>query len=788
MNSPKKNARICLKKYQTNIFKPNQINKNETKFSRIFNKINDREKKYLQKKIFSKSNTFNEYFNISKSKSISNLTSSNKRFKEYNNKKLKNKILFEKIKNINPKKNVIMKKNQINLNRKNNIHSSNIFPIFINQRFKKILKKNKSNHKLKNPTLTYIGNASKKSFQTQKNKNTISNIPIIKKSEENKFKIKNISKNIIKYSLSKINFNKNSTNTQSNKRKKNLEINARRSLNFIFTKIRKIKSNKDYLRHINNISISNSRESMKLFKNRFTKMTSKISLNSSDYKSSSKGKNEDNDDTYFKNSEIIRTILTTSNEKSQQRKRVQKITKIYQFNIKTEISNTFNYLDKNFDINQKSRNLKISKESFITINNNKNEKGKKTIYIIKPKYKKIKVKTLKSNLTYNLNKMKFITKNKKLKTLTNNLIKKGNLTINKELDSSEKDKHQMKNKDIKFGRNKIKYLRSRMKIENLKTLNKREMKNKLNEILGYNNLIKIIFSFCEGDINLLNKISIISKDIYKKIKPFIYKKISSMIYKYNSNIDTKNKIKKYIMKHRSLFKLSSSLLYIRYNDLLFESNKYDNEIKKDLTRTFPDNILFKYGNIYYNKLYHILTAYANLNKNIGYNQGINYIAAHILYIFENEMDELIFLDALINKLNLDKILDNNLNNEFYEKIFRNINSFILKQMPKLDKFLSDIKLNIEFFTTNWILTLFGDSIDNEFLVIIWDYMIIFGWKFIKYFILNILLKSENDILNSTENNLTFIKKNLLRKEKFRNNSDKIVRDTEQMMINDDNII
>ena len=414
--------------------------------------------------------------------------------------------------------------------------------------------------------------------------------------------------------MSKINFNKNSTNTQSNKRKKNLEINARRSLNFIFTKIRKIKSNKDYLRHINNISISNSRESMKLFKNRFTKMTSKISLNSSDYKSSSKGKNEDNDDTYFKNSEIIRTILTTSNEKSQQRKRVQKITKIYQFNIKTEISNTFNYLDKNFDINQKSRNLKISKESFITINNNKNEKGKKTIYIIKPKYKKIKVKTLKSNLTYNLNKMKVITKNKKLKTLTNNLIKKGNLTINKELDSSEKDKHQMKNKDIKFGRNKIKYLRSGMKIENLKTLNKKEMKNKLNEILGYNNLIKIIFSFCEGDINLLNKISIISKDIYKKIKPLIYKKISSMIYKYNSNIDTKNKIKKYIMKHSSLIKLSSSLLYIRYNDLLFESNKYDNEIKKDLTRTFPDNILFKYGNIYYNKLYHILTAYANLIK------------------------------------------------------------------------------------------------------------------------------------------------------------------------------
>ena len=56
--------------------------------------------------------------------------------------------------------------------------------------------------------------------------------------------------------------------------------------------------------------------------------------------------------------------------------------------------------------------------------------------------------------------------------------------------------------------------------------------------------------------------------------------------------------------------------HLFYNDFLFESNKYDNEIKKDLARTFPDNILFKYGNIYYNKLYHILTAYANLNKKL----------------------------------------------------------------------------------------------------------------------------------------------------------------------------
>ena len=243
------------------------------------------------------------------------------------------------------------------------------------------------------------------------------------------------------------------------------------------------------------------------------------------------------------------------------------------------------------------------------------------------------------------------------------------------------------------------------------------------------------------------------------------------------------------MQNNSLLsKVSNSILYIKYNDLLLENNKYDLEIKKDLTRTFPKNILFKYGNIYYNKLYHILSAFSNLNKNIGYVQGINYIAAHIINIFENEIDWLIFLDSLINKFQLDKILDNNLNNEFYEKIFNNINSFIIKKMPKFDKFLSDIKLNIEFFTTNWILTLFADSIDTEFIVIIWDYMIIFGWKFVKYLILNILLMCEKDILNTDNNNLTYFKKNIFRNEKFKNNFHKILTATEQMMIKDDNII
>ena len=100
----------------------------------------------------------------------------------------------------------------------------------------------------------------------------------------------------------------------------------------------------------------------------------------------------------------------------------------------------------------------------------------------------------------------------------------------------------------------------------------------------------------------------------------------------------------------------------------------------------------------------------------------------------------------------------------------------------------DLKLNLDFFLTSWILTLFSDSMENQFLSIVWDYMLIFGWKFFNYFILNILTLFEKDILNSKQNNLTYLKKNMLRNDKFKNNFRKLIKDTIQKCINDISII
>ena len=143
------------------------------------------------------------------------------------------------------------------------------------------------------------------------------------------------------------------------------------------------------------------------------------------------------------------------------------------------------------------------------------------------------------------------------------------------------------------------------------------------------------------------------------------------------------------------------------------------------------------------------------------------------------------MDAIINKFELDKIF---LDNQFLKIKLEKINLLLIEKLPKLNKFLSNIKLNFDFFITSWILTLFSNSMETEYLSIIWDFIIIFGWKFVKYFILNILISCENDILNSTPNNLTYIKKNMFRNEIFKKNFNRLIKDSVLSMIKDDDFI
>ena len=843
---PKKNQIF----FSTLVFRSKLIIKNDRKLSPTLKKI-QANKNHILIKNYPKENKSNEDFDINDDKSTSNLTStliSNEQNIIKQN--FTNHIITEnnfdinisnkKRKSVNSLTNSLTR-NDKTVNTNSNNDNNNIKEIRRRYRHKQVKREicmsttnNNPNNKMKDNKLENNNNKlidHKLSPREYKNKSIT--IPINKKISDNILINQKQDKSFLDYFLLKNKMHKKTIKSNNiienyKENKENIEINDNKSIYFIKrskvnSKVKRIKfppSNKIYNSKTNSKSkyINNGK---KIIGNKYYKIT---------LKEIKKKENEmkENNDIYFNENDLNENILSIKTEKNiEQNNRDSIINKVLHF--KTECNGIFNQIKSNNKNNannnsnlneiQGNKKLKEKKESINSIINNENDKNNKEINIEENGDIKNIENIIKNNLDYNLNKRKFIMRKnddnylyQKLQkynthsTLNNDLILKTKIdsiiqkekdesSINIKKDSSipdniDKQNSLTLNRDLMFTKKRFKSISLNLNKQPKKPQHIINNKNILYEIIESNKILQILYSFCEFDNNLLNKFCLLSKNIYKKIKPLIYQRISSIIFKYNENNNTKNKIKKYLMKNNSsLMKLSSTILHKKYTDLIFENNnKYDVDIRKDLTRTFPDNILFKYGNTYYNKLYHILTAYSNFNKNIGYIQGLNFLAANIIYFFEDEIDEFVFLDAIIHKFDFNKILDKNLNNNFFVKKLEKINLLLMKKLPKLNKFLSNIKLNFDFFITNWILTLFSDSIDTEYLTIIWDFMGIFGWKFFEYFVLNVFILCENSILNSTQNNLTYIKKNIFRNENFKKNFNNLIKDTVHSLINDEIII
>ena len=842
---PKKNQIF----FSTLVFRSKLIIKNDRKLSPTLKKI-QANKNHILIKNYPKENKSNEDFDINDDKSTSNLTStliSNEQNIIKQN--FTNHIITEnnfdinisnkKRKSVNSLTNSLTR-NDKTVNTISNNDNNNIKEIRRRYRHKQVKREicmsttnNNPNNKMKDNKLENNNNKLiDHKLNPREYKNKSITIPINKKISDNFLINQKQDKSLLDYFLLKNKMHKKTIKSNNiienyKENKENIEINDNKSIYFIKrskvnSKVKRIKfppSNKIYNSKTNSKSkyINNGK---KIIGNKYYKIT---------LKEIKKKENEmkENNDIYFNENDLNENILSIKTEKNiEQNNRDSIINKVLHF--KTECNGIFNQIkndnkknaNNNSNLNeiQGNKKLKEKKESINSIINNENDKNNKEINIEENGDIKNIENINKNNLDYNLNKRKFIMRKnddnylyQKLQkynthsTLNNDLILKTKIdsiiqkekdesSINIKKDSSipdniDKQNSLTLNRDLMFTKKRFKSISLNLNKQPKKPQHLNN-KNILYEIIENNKILQILYSFCEFDNNLLNKFCLLSKNIYKKIKPLIYQRISSIIFKYNENNNTKNKIKKYLMKNNSsLMKLSSTILHKKYTDLIFENNnKYDVDIRKDLTRTFPDNILFKYGNTYYNKLYHILTAYSNFNKNIGYIQGLNFLAANIIYFFEDEIDEFVFLDAIIHKFDFNKILDKNLNNNFFVKKLEKINLLLMKKLPKLNKFLSNIKLNFDFFITNWILTLFSDSMDTEHLTIIWDFMGIFGWKFFEYFVLNVFILCENSILNSTQNNLTYIKKNIFRNENFKKNFNNLIKDTVHSLINDEIII
>lgn len=133
-------------------------------------------------------------------------------------------------------------------------------------------------------------------------------------------------------------------------------------------------------------------------------------------------------------------------------------------------------------------------------------------------------------------------------------------------------------------------------------------------------------------------------------------------------------------------------------------------------------------------------------------------------------------------MNMDNIIG--IGNE--KKMLSKLNRFsriLKKYVPEIIDYFDDGGISHDFFTTGWILTLFSASMDRDYLIIVWCFMIIFKWKFVYSFIIQILKKNEKTIFNSTEIQLGIKMKNILRHREFKKDFGEIINNTLDFMKN-----
>lgn len=205
--------------------------------------------------------------------------------------------------------------------------------------------------------------------------------------------------------------------------------------------------------------------------------------------------------------------------------------------------------------------------------------------------------------------------------------------------------------------------------------------------------------------------------------------------------------------------MSDSAMYDRLSSVPLTPEEKENEIYRDLDRTFPTHRLFHDGignnGVGQLALRRMLRAYANFNPKVGYCQGMGFVAATLWIQLQDEQKAFWALVSL---------MDNDLHNlkRLYEPGFPQLQCcfFVLKKLvdkllPKVGQKMDSYGIEFSFFSTHWFLTVFSYYLNFRLVCHIWDMFLCEGWKPV-YRVALALLKMEESRLLSAVNETDFL--------------------------------
>ncbi|XP_074531611.1 TBC1 domain family member 12 [Halichoeres trimaculatus] len=140
-------------------------------------------------------------------------------------------------------------------------------------------------------------------------------------------------------------------------------------------------------------------------------------------------------------------------------------------------------------------------------------------------------------------------------------------------------------------------------------------------------------------------------------------------------------------------------------------------IKLDISRTFPSLFIFQKGGPYHDLLHSVLGAYTCYRPDIGYVQGMSFIAAVLILNLE-EAEAFITFANLLNKPC--QMAFFRVDHELMLKYFAAFEVFFEENLPRLFYHFQTNNLTPDLYLIDWIFTLYSKSLPLDVACRVWD--------------------------------------------------------------------
>ncbi|CAJ1971608.1 unnamed protein product [Sphenostylis stenocarpa] len=167
------------------------------------------------------------------------------------------------------------------------------------------------------------------------------------------------------------------------------------------------------------------------------------------------------------------------------------------------------------------------------------------------------------------------------------------------------------------------------------------------------------------------------------------------------------------------------------------------QIDHDLPRTFPGHpwLDTPAGHA---ALRRVLVAYSFRDSDVGYCQGLNYVAALLLLVMKTEEDAFWMLAVLLENVLVNDCYTNNLSGCHVEqRVFKDL---LAKKCPRIASHLEALEFDVSLVATEWFLCLFSKSLPSETTLRVWDVIFYEGAKVIFNVALAIFKMKEDELI------------------------------------------